>query len=292
MAKAAGGFEVLLAAAKAAGLLEVLDAQGPFTLLAPSDAAFGVLPPQALQALLQDRERLTRLLQHHVVAGSLPASELAERSELVTLAKTRLAVDVRQGVRVAGARVATADVVARNGVIHVIDRVLLPPAPKATPSVSAAPTFPTYRGKNLEGQPYVLPGGLTGERNLVLIPFLQWQQGDVNTWLEWLGRSPLGARPGFAYWELPTVQERGEGFQRFLDRGMAMGIPDPAARARTITVYTDLAAFLKRLEIPGTSKIQVLLLDKAGRVLWRCEGPFSPAKGQELLRALEGAKTK
>ena len=78
----------------------------------------------------------------------------------------------------------------------------------------------------------------------------------------------------------------------FLDRGMAAGIPDPAARARTITLYTDVRQFMKQLGIPSTSQIQALLLDRSGRVLWRSQGAFTPVKGEALLRALEGAELK
>ena len=160
-----------------------------------------------------------------------------------------------------------------------IDRLLLPPA--AAPQATGA-RFPRYEGKNLEGQAITIPSGLKGEVNLCLVPFLQWQQSDVDTWLRWLERSPLAERKGFAYYEFPTVQDRGERFQRFLDQGMARGIPDPVARARTITIYTDMSRFLKTLEVESRRQIQVYLIDREGRILWQTTGRFSAEKGQEL----------
>jgi uncharacterized surface protein with fasciclin (FAS1) repeats len=128
VAESTGTFGTLVAAVRAAGLDEALSGAGPFTVFAPSDAAFAVLPAGALEALLRDRERLATVLRHHVVAGALAAKDVAAARTLTTLAGTTLTVDARDGVLVGGAAVVTADVRARNGVIHVIDRLLLPPA--------------------------------------------------------------------------------------------------------------------------------------------------------------------
>jgi uncharacterized surface protein with fasciclin (FAS1) repeats len=290
VAKAAGTFGTLLAAAQAAGLAEALAGPGPLTVFAPTDAAFAVLPQGALEALLRDRELLRRILAHHVVSGALGAADVAGRTSLTTLAGTTLSVDARDGVRVGGARVTTADVRASNGVIHVLDRLLLPPA-AGTSEVGARPAasgprFPALEATNLEGRRFVLPGGLDGERNLCLIAFQQWQQREVDTWLGALEGSRAGNAPGFAWWEFPTGRRLGERMEKFVDMGMRAGIPSLAARERTITLWTDKPAFLKALEIPGDATIQVILIDREGQVLWRTEGSWTREKGAALERAL------
>jgi uncharacterized surface protein with fasciclin (FAS1) repeats len=131
VAARAGSFETLLAAAEAAGLVDALQGDGPLTVFAPTDDAFSALPAGTVQRLLrpENREELRRLLSYHVVPGAVFAADLAGRtSRPRTLAGLRVSVDGRQGVSVNTARVITADVRASNGVIHVIDRVLLPPA--------------------------------------------------------------------------------------------------------------------------------------------------------------------
>jgi uncharacterized surface protein with fasciclin (FAS1) repeats len=131
----AGSFQTLVAAVKAAGLVEVLQGEGPFTVFAPTDEAFEKLPPGTVEALLADREKLTAVLTYHVVPGRIPASAVVEagRASPATVQGQKLDVRVVDGkVRVDGATVIMADVAASNGVIHVIDTVILPkeiPAP-------------------------------------------------------------------------------------------------------------------------------------------------------------------
>lgn len=131
VAAGAGQFQTLLAAARAAGLVSALKGDGPLTVFAPTDDAFRALPAGTVDRLLrpENRDELRRVLSYHVIQGEVFASDLAGRtSRPRTLAGARVAVDGRQGVSVNNARVITADVTASNGVIHVIDRVLLPPA--------------------------------------------------------------------------------------------------------------------------------------------------------------------
>jgi uncharacterized surface protein with fasciclin (FAS1) repeats len=126
---AAGSFETLVAAVQAAGLVEALSAEGPFTVFAPTDAAFAALPDGTLESLLQpeNRAQLEAILTYHVVAGRLTAGDVIGSDELVTLQGQRLPVVVTDGVvTVGGATVVQTDVAASNGVIHVIDSVLLP----------------------------------------------------------------------------------------------------------------------------------------------------------------------
>lgn len=129
VAAEAGGFGTLLAAAEAAGLVETLRSAGPFTVFAPTDAAFDKLPEGTVEALLQDPERLAAILEYHVVPGRITAGDVLEAGAATptTAQGRRLDVRVVDGkVMVDGATVVQADVEASNGVIHVIDAVLLP----------------------------------------------------------------------------------------------------------------------------------------------------------------------
>lgn len=122
-------FSTLVAAVQAAGLAETLKGDGPFTLFAPTNAAFEALPPGTVEALLkpENKDRLIKVLTYHVVPGAVTSDRLAgQRLNVATLQGQTLHVNGRHGVRVNRARVTQADIAARNGVIHVIDRVLLP----------------------------------------------------------------------------------------------------------------------------------------------------------------------
>jgi len=124
----AGSFTTLAAALDAAGLADVLRGDGPFTVFAPTDAAFAKLPAGTVEALLADKEALTRVLTYHVVPGRVTSQAVVGLSEAETVAGIEAPIEVRSGeVYVAGAKVVTADVQASNGVIHVIDSVMLPP---------------------------------------------------------------------------------------------------------------------------------------------------------------------
>ncbi len=128
VAASAGTFQTLLAAAKAAGLVEALSAKGPLTVFAPTDEAFASLPKGTVEGLLepQNRAKLARILKFHVVAGLVTSDDLGSIAALRTLEGSPLTVDVALGVRVQKAKVIKADIAASNGVIHVIDSVLLP----------------------------------------------------------------------------------------------------------------------------------------------------------------------
>jgi uncharacterized surface protein with fasciclin (FAS1) repeats len=129
VAAGAGQFRTLLAAAAAAGLVDSLKGPGPLTVFAPTDAAFAALPKGTVESLLkpENRAQLRQILTYHVVSGRILAGDLAGKTAMPkTLAGQTLDVDGRQGVSVNNARVTQADVLANNGVVHVIDRVLLP----------------------------------------------------------------------------------------------------------------------------------------------------------------------
>ena len=126
-AVSAGKFKTLTSLVKRAGLVKALQAKGPYTVFAPTDAAFAKVPKATLNALGRDKAKLRAVLLFHVVKGRLTAAKVIKRRSVTTLNGQRLAVRVRDGkVFVGGARVVTPDVAASNGVIHVINRVLIP----------------------------------------------------------------------------------------------------------------------------------------------------------------------
>jgi uncharacterized surface protein with fasciclin (FAS1) repeats len=130
VAVGAGQFGTLVAAVQAAGLVPTLSGPGPFTVFAPTDAAFAKLPAGTVDTLLrpENRAQLTAILTYHVVPGRVLAADLAGRTAApATVQGATVAVDGRMGVKVNNATVTTADVMASNGVIHVIDTVLMPP---------------------------------------------------------------------------------------------------------------------------------------------------------------------
>ncbi|UCE45989.1 MAG: fasciclin domain-containing protein [Methanobacteriota archaeon] len=126
VASEAGSFKTLLKAAEAAGLVSTLKGEGPLTVFAPTDEAFARLPPGTIEGLLRDREKLSAILKYHVVPGRITAQKVAEQKSLKTAQGKELAVDSTGGVKVGKARVVKTDIEASNGVIHVIDSVLLP----------------------------------------------------------------------------------------------------------------------------------------------------------------------
>ncbi len=125
-AVAAGDFKTLAQALQAAGLVETLKGKGPFTVFAPTDAAFAKLPAGALDALLADKAKLTAVLTYHVVPGKVMAADVVKLKEAKTVQGQSVRIDASSGVKVDGATVVKADVGASNGVIHVIDTVLMP----------------------------------------------------------------------------------------------------------------------------------------------------------------------
>lgn len=127
VAQEAGSFTTLLAAAEAAGLVETLTGEGPYTVFAPTDEAFAKLPAGTVESLLKDKEKLTQILTYHVVPGKVMASDVAGMTSATTVEGSDVSIKVENGkVMINDATVVTADVQASNGVIHVIDSVLMP----------------------------------------------------------------------------------------------------------------------------------------------------------------------
>jgi len=126
-AVAAGSFKTLATALEAADLVETLKGKGPFTVFAPTDAAFAKLPPGTVDALLQDTPKLRSVLTYHVVPGRVMATDVTKLSTAKTVNGQSLSIRVQDGtVMVDNAKVITTDIAASNGVIHVIDAVILP----------------------------------------------------------------------------------------------------------------------------------------------------------------------
>jgi uncharacterized surface protein with fasciclin (FAS1) repeats len=125
-AVAAGSFNTLAKALQAAGLVDTLKGPGPFTVFAPTDEAFAKLPAGTLDALLKDKAKLTKVLTYHVVAGKVTAADVVKLTSAKTVEGQSVSIDASNGVKVGNAKVVKADVMASNGVIHVIDTVLIP----------------------------------------------------------------------------------------------------------------------------------------------------------------------
>jgi uncharacterized surface protein with fasciclin (FAS1) repeats len=129
-AVAAGSFNTLVTAVKAAGLVDVLKGKGPFTVFAPTDAAFAKLPKETLASLLkpENKDKLKAILTYHVLSGKVMASDVKGRKlSPKTVQGDAVTVDGNAGVKINDANVTAADIAASNGVIHVIDTVILPP---------------------------------------------------------------------------------------------------------------------------------------------------------------------
>jgi uncharacterized surface protein with fasciclin (FAS1) repeats len=129
-ADSAGSFKTLLAAAKAAGLVDTLKGDGPFTVFAPTDAAFAALPAGTLDKLLADPAALKKILLYHVVSGKVTADQVVKLTSADSAEGAKIAIAVKDGKVYLNdsAQVVTPDVMTSNGVIHVIDKVLVPPA--------------------------------------------------------------------------------------------------------------------------------------------------------------------
>lgn len=130
-AVAAEKFKTLVTAVKAAELVETLKGKGPFTVFAPTDEAFGKIPKEKLEALLKDKKALASVLTYHVVPGKVMAADVVKLTSAKTAQGQEIKIVVKDGkVTVNGANVVKTDILCKNGVIHVIDAVLLPPEGK------------------------------------------------------------------------------------------------------------------------------------------------------------------
>ena len=122
----AGIFNTMVTAVKKAGLVETLSGEGPFTVFAPTDEAFAKIPQDTLNAVLANKDKLTAILTYHVVAGKVMAKDVMGLSEAKTLQGGKVTIDTASGVKINDAKVIKTDIECTNGVIHVIDTVLMP----------------------------------------------------------------------------------------------------------------------------------------------------------------------
>lgn len=129
-AVAAGDFTTLVAAVQAAGLVDTLKGEGPFTVFAPTDAAFAALPEGTVDTLLkpENKDQLVSILTYHVVPGAVMSSDLTKGMTAATVQGANVTFTLDGGAKVNGANITTADIATSNGVIHVIDTVIMPPA--------------------------------------------------------------------------------------------------------------------------------------------------------------------
>jgi hypothetical protein len=135
-------------------------------------------------------------------------------------------------------------------------------------------TFPIVHGSNLLRQKLTLPQDFQGKLNLVFIPFEQWHQMEVDSWIP-LVKELEQHVSGLYYYELPTIQNRGSFSRWFINEGMRAGIPNPKTRERTITLYLDKKEFRNSLGLTDEDHIYILVVDRKGSVLFRARGPYS-----------------
>lgn len=152
--------------------------------------------------------------------------------------------------------------------------------------VKDKPHFPVVSGFNLNRQEFEFPRDFGAELNLVIVPFQQWQQNTVNTWVPYL-QDVEDEFPIFIYYELPTIYEMPVISRTFINEGMRAGIPDETARERTITLYLDKAKFKSALDITSEDDIYLFLVDRDGEILWQSTGVYTAEKARELFQFLE-----
>jgi hypothetical protein len=143
-------------------------------------------------------------------------------------------------------------------------------------------TFPIVNGSNLLREKLTLPQDFKGKFNLLFIPFEQWQQMEVDSWMG-LAKELEHQFNDLVYYELPTIQTRNSFYKLFLNEGMRAGIPNPKTRERTITLYLDKADFRAALDMTDEEHIYVLVVDRQGKEFFRTRGPYS-LEGEATLR--------
>lgn len=141
--------------------------------------------------------------------------------------------------------------------------------------------FPPLRARNLEGLDVDLPGGFTGERNLVAIAFRRDHQSLVDSWVPWFEQH-AAVDPGLRFYEIPTIARMWAPVRNFIDGGMASAIRQTVILQRTLTVYGDVNRVTRPLGIDDRSTIAVLLVDASGHVSWRRSGGFTEPLAHQL----------
>lgn len=149
--------------------------------------------------------------------------------------------------------------------------------------------FPRVEGANLEGTRFSLPADFDAEYSVLFVAFRREQQSEVDSWLPFVREQKLAER-GVRVYELPTLSRGYQLMRRFIDGGMARGIPEKATRQATITLYIDKAPFKKALGIAAEDRISTMLVASDGRVLWHGTGAFTPVLGARLAAAIEATR--
>ena len=161
--------------------------------------------------------------------------------------------------------------------------------PKKTQRVErdgSADMFPTVAGTNLDRVDMTFPRDFAGQVNVVFVPFQQWQQRQVDSWVPYVQQLESD-NDAIRYYELPTVWEMSAMRRTFLNEGMRAGIPNQTSRERTITLYLDKPAFRERLAIPDESTMHLLLVTGNGEIIGRTEGDYSAEKSTVLTKLIE-----
>ena len=148
-----------------------------------------------------------------------------------------------------------------------------------------APRFPQIRARSLEREHYDLPGEFEGRRNVAVVAFRREQQQTVDTWLPFL-LTLEAEHDDLRVYEIPTISQRWAPARWFIDGGMAMGIADREACARTLTSYTDVDLVQRALGLRDDTTIATVLTDRDGRITWMTTGAFTARAGEELSAAL------
>ncbi len=222
---ASGDFDTLVAAVQAAGLVDALKGDGPFTVFAPTDAAFAALPDGTVEALLKDKEALSNILLYHVVAGEVMAADVKDGMTAETLQGSTVKFSVSEdGVKINDANIITTDIKTSNGVIHVIDAVILPPA--ATPAV--APVSSATAASS------AAPAANTTDANVgngfVGIPDGATVSGTVEV-------KAIAEDPDFMKWQLDVLP-----FQN-ADQAIFLAVGEEAASSPTVIATIDTTMF-------------------------------------------------
>jgi len=170
-AVAAGNFNTLVEAVKEAGLVDTLSGPGPFTVFAPTDEAFAKVPKDVMDTLMADKTLLTSVLTYHVIPGEVMSSDLVNGMSVKTVegSDVRITID-SAGVMVDNARVINADIKASNGVIHVIDAVILPPAAARTvQAIETSPAIDENSAETAEEAEETTPASTSGFESILAI---------------------------------------------------------------------------------------------------------------------------
>ena len=174
-AVAAGSFDTLVAAVQAAGLVDALKGDGPFTVFAPTDDAFAALPEGTLEGLLEDTDALSNILLYHVVPGKVMAADVSDGLVAKTLQGSEVTFTIADGsVKINDANIVTTDIETSNGVIHVIDAVILPPAAAAADSASESAPVANATGITSPADGATLSGTVEASATFPGSPYVRW----------------------------------------------------------------------------------------------------------------------